>query len=86
MKKKVPEPTARQLKAEYIEKMKELGKISADSATSPVVEEALPVKVQGRLLLLGPDLDRCVKEYVESTRKIGGVVNTNLVMAGAEVL
>ena len=72
------------MKTEYIEKMKELGKISADSAASPVVVEALPVKVRGRPLLLGPDLDRCVKEYVESTRKIGGVVNTNLVMAGAE--
>ena len=34
--------------------------------------------------MLGPDLDKAVKEYVDLTRKIGGVVNTTLVMAGTE--
>ena len=82
LKKNVPEPTARRFKAEYINKrLKELSK-STDG--SPVVVKALPTKAHGRPLLLGPDLDNTVKEYVESTRKIGGVVNTTLVMARAE--
>ena len=31
--------------------------------------------LQGFITWVGPDLDNAVKEYVESTRKVGGVVN-----------
>ena len=44
----------------------------------------LPKKVSGRPLLLGEDLDATVREFVESLRKVGGVVNTSIVMAAAE--
>ena len=81
LKKNVPEPTARRFRAEYVKKLEELSK---NTNGSPVVLKALPTKARGRPLLLGPDLDSAVKEYVESTRKVGGVVNTTLVMAGAE--
>ena len=49
-----------------------------------MVVKALPTKARGRPLLLCPNSDSAVKEYVESTRKVGGVVNTTLVIAGAE--
>ena len=79
--KNVPEPTARRFKAEYVKRLKEL---SESTDGSPVVVKALSTRARGRPLLLGPDLDNAVKEYVESTRKMGGVINTTLVMAGAE--
>lgn len=45
---------------------------------------ALPKKVSRRPLALGEDLDATVREFVESPRKVGGVVNTSIVMAAAE--
>ena len=43
----------------------------------------LPTKEQERPLLLGPELDKAVQEYVEATRAVGGVVNMAIVMAAA---
>ena len=48
--------------------------------------KALTTKARGKPLLLGPDLDTPVKEYFESTRKVGRVANTTLVMVGAEAI
>ena len=66
LKKNVPEPMARRLKAEDVRRLKELSK-STDG--SHMVVKALPTKARGSPLLLGHDLDNAVKEYVESTRK-----------------
>ena len=59
LKKNVPEPTARRVKAEYVKRLKKLSK-STDG--SPVVVKALLTKARGRPLLLGPDLDSAVKD------------------------
>ena len=44
----------------------------------------LPKKVCGRPLLLGEDLDVTLREFFESLRKVGGVVNTSIVIAAVE--
>ena len=49
----------------------------------PVIS-SLPTKEQGRPLLLGPELDRAVQDYVKAVRTVGGVINTEIVMAAAE--
>ena len=45
--------------------------------------ERLPVKPKGRPLLLGPELDRQVQDYLISLREAGGVVNTSIAIAAA---
>ena len=86
--KTIPESTARRLKSEYLAA---LGRKIDDSHVDGTSKEcqrvsvsALPKKVSGRPLLLGEDLDATVREFVESLRKVGGVVNTSIVMAAAE--
>ena len=44
----------------------------------------LPKKVSRRPLVLRENLDNTVREFVESVRKVGGVVNTAVVMITAE--
>ena len=39
---------------------------------------------QGRPLLLGEELDTAVKAYIDSIRKLGSVMNTAIVLGGAE--
>ena len=48
--------------------------------------KALPDRKQGRPLLLGDELDTAVQAYVESIRKLGGVVNIAIVLGGAEAI
>ncbi len=48
-----------------------------------VAVTSLPTKPQGRLLLLGQELDKAVQDYIEALRVAGGVVNTAIVMAAA---
>lgn len=50
---------------------------------SYTIEEILPHK-RGRPLLLGEDLDVEVKAYVESVCSLGGVLNTDIVLASAQ--
>ena len=45
----------------------------------------LPKMVVGRPLLLGKDLDTSVQNYINALRKVGGVVNTAIVMAAAKL-
>ena len=45
---------------------------------------ALPTLSQGRPLLLEHELDRAVQKFVEFMRKIGGIVNTAIVMAAVQ--
>ena len=83
--KNVPESTARRLKSQYLAALnsKRVETASASHGTVPVVS-CLTKKRSGRPLLLGNDLDDTVQEFIESLRKVGGVVNTSIVMAAAE--
>lgn len=84
MSKKLPETTARRLKSAYLAEMKALMKKNQTEEIESVPRVlALPKLTQGRPLLLGPELDRLVQNFVDSMRKTGGVVNTLIVMAGA---
>ena len=76
---KVPETTARRLKSEYLLKLKDECR---GESTVPEVK-SLHTKPQGRPLLLGKQLDKSVQEYIDPMRKVGGVVNTAIVMAAA---
>ena len=80
--KNVPESTARRLKSEYLAALKEKVE-TCSQETLPLVSQ-LPKKKSGRPLLLRKDVDDCVQEFIESLRKVGGVVNTSIVMAAAE--
>ena len=84
----ISEPTARKFKEEYLKKLRELltkeQSTSGSSTSCPRVEvKALPTKTQGRPLLLGEELDKCVQKYIKHLREIGGVVNTAIVIGAA---
>ena len=55
---------------------------SKEEGTVPQVS-SLPKMAQGRPLLLGQELDKSVQDYINAMRKVGGVVNTAIVMAAA---
>ena len=82
---KLPESTARRFKLEYLSALKD--KVSDHEngvfGDTPPEVTVLPTKAQGRPLVLGKELDNIVQEYIESTRKAKGVVNTVVVIAGA---
>ena len=46
-----------------------------------IVPELVPMK-RGRPLLIGDELDRQVREYILDTRRVGGDINTAVVIAG----
>ena len=52
----------------------------------PLPIKALPDRKQGRPLFSGNKLDTAVQAYVESIRKLGGIVNTAIVLGGAEAI
>ena len=81
----IPEATARRLKSQYLATLNSKIQISGESSQSidPSVQ-FLPKKNPGRPLLLGKFLDDSVREFIESLRKVGGVVNTAIVQAAAE--
>ena len=74
------ESTVRTWKTKYTEGLRKR------KPTEPLPIKALPDRKQGRPLLLGDELDTAVQAYVESIRKLGGVVNTAIVLGGAEVI
>ena len=76
------ELTARRLKTEYLQKLQNLAAVGGENVQPTV--KTLPLKIQGRPLLLGVELDQAVQEYITSLRAIGGVVNTAIVMAAAK--
>ena len=78
----INESTARRLKCQYLEKIKEIAHSGPRDASVEVT--ALTTKEKGRPLLLGKNLDDLVKELVEILRISGGVMNTSVVMAGAQ--
>ena len=79
---KLPETTARRLKSEYLLAMKAVVEESKKEGTVPQVS-SLPKMAQRRSLLLGQELDTSVQDYINAMRKVGGVVNTAIVMAVA---
>ena len=90
LKMKVPEPTARRLKKEYLVRLNEVYtehkqslSTSASNSESSQKIKKLPTKAQGRPLLLGEKLDQAVQEYITNLRKVGGSVNSVIVLAAA---
>ena len=77
---KVPEPSARRLKAQYLQETRKLQHIHTDENALPTVNR-LDTKPQGRPVLLGQILD---KDYITALRTVGGVINTAIVMAATE--
>ena len=84
----INESTARRLKSEYLEKLKQkflsTERESDRSTDGPITIKGLETKERGRPLLLGDELDAAVQEYIQSLRLANGVVNTIVVMAVAE--
>ena len=83
----VNESTARRLKSEYLEKLKQevsKRKTTMQGTSESITIKGLETKERGRPLLLGAELDAAVQEYVQSLREANGVVNTVVVMAAAE--
>ena len=84
---KISEPTARKFKEEYLKKLQEITKQPCSSGSSttsiPVEVKALLTKTQGRPLLLGEELDKCVQDYIKNLREIGGVINTAIGIVSA---
>ena len=79
----IPETTARRLKSQYLAMLNSKVKTAETQAIVPSVQ-CLPNLNPGRPLLLGKDLDYSIREFIESLRKVGGVVNTAIVMAAVE--
>ena len=57
--------------------------VQRKSDSKVLLIKSLPTEVQGRLLLLGQDLNKAVQEYIEAMRAAGGVVSMAIVMAAA---
>ena len=77
------ETTVRRIKNVYLSELKK-GSFevshSGESSDSEVVQQ-LPPKKKGRPLLIGEDLDRQVRDYLQVLRKNGAPVNTAIVIA-----
>ena len=81
--KNIPESTARRLKNEYLRALIQSRSSSSNaSLDSPIV--VLSKRACGRPLLLGHNLDRAVQDYVHALRIVGGVVNTDIVIAATK--
>lgn len=83
----INESTARRLKSEYVNKLKEeISKQHSQDASAgePIIITTLETKCRGRPVLLGAELDGLVQEFVLDLRMAGGVVNTLIVMGAAE--
>ena len=86
--------TARRLKKEYLEKLKEEvsenRRKQADASDTeehkdePIAISELETKRRGRPVRLGEQLDSLVQEFLSNLRAVGGVVNTTVVMGAAE--
>ena len=93
----INESTARRFKAKYLEKLSkkimEQRQKQADTPDTshseeikeePITITELETKPQGRLVLLGEELDSLVQEFILNLRAASGVVNTTVVMGAAE--
>ena len=66
-------------KNHYNEELKKRPRHSANSELSELQE--LPTKKKGRPLLIGQELGRQVRVYLNAVRECGGVVNTAITIA-----
>ena len=73
----ISESTVRRFEAEYLQAL------ARKRETKDPTVKMLPMKSQGRPLLLGKELDESMQEYIKATRVARGVVNTAIVMAAA---
>ena len=90
---KINESTARRLKKEYLEKLKEEisenRKKQADASDTeehkdePIVISELETKRRGRPVCLGEQLDSLVQEFLINLRAVGRVVNTTVGMGAS---
>ena len=90
----INESTARRLKKEYLEKLKEEisencrrqaeASDTEEHKDEPIVISELETKPRGRPVRLGEQLDSLVQEFLINLRAAGGVVNTTVVMGAAE--
>ena len=78
----INESTARRLKSEYLQKLRQASD-QAKKDGKPVTVDTLVTKEKKRPLLLGEEMDGAVQEYIKSLRTTGAVVNTVVVMAAA---
>ena len=91
---KINESTARRLKKEYLEKLKEEisenrrrqaeASDAEEHKDEPIVISELETKPRGRPVRLGEQLDSLVQEFLINLRAADGVVNTTVVMGAAE--
>ena len=81
---RINESTARRLKSEYFEKLKEEVSKRKTTIQESITVKKLETKERGRPLLLGAKLDAAVPEYIQFLREVNGVINTVVVMAAAE--
>ena len=77
----IPESTARKLRAEYLRQLKI--KVETEGPSCSPHIKVLPMKRQGRPLLLSEKLDETIQGFIRETRKAGGVINTSVVVAMA---
>jgi len=84
----VPEPTARRLKNKYLDKLNKvydqrptLSMLSNNPASNFKMIKQLPTKDHSRPLLL--KFDQVVQDYIDNLRKVGGSVNSVIILAAA---
>ena len=70
--------TVRRFKKSYQEEVAKRRRIGEDDEV-----KKLPIKKQGRPVILGKSLDEIVQKYILSIQEADGIVNTPIVMAGA---
>ena len=72
------EPTVRRAKNRYIEELKKRPRNSSFEFSEL---QELPTRKRGKSLLIGEELDRQVRIYLNVVRERGGVVNTAIIIA-----
>uniref|UniRef100_A0A1X7UN31 Uncharacterized protein n=1 Tax=Amphimedon queenslandica TaxID=400682 RepID=A0A1X7UN31_AMPQE len=80
----IPEATARRLKSQYLATLNSRIQCGDNSQSVIPSIQFLHKKNPGRPLLLEEYFDDSVRKFIESFRKVGGVVNTAIVQAVAE--
>ena len=73
------ESTVRSFRTLYREEM-----LKKRQAGESLVVRELPSKQKGRPVLIGKKLDDMVQDYILSVRAAGGMINTPIVIAGAQ--
>jgi len=78
LKRQIRSSTIDSIKLAYLEEIKKLRKTGKDTGL-----DKLPLKKQGRPVLLGGKIDTMVQEYLKKVREAGGAVSSHIVIAAA---